>query len=712
MKKGLNNLLYKKRVEYSLSLREAAKLLKITSLELYLIERGYITRRKKLEDRFIGVYHLEPSFFKDDSYYPEVVNSSEETKYPKFITKFVEFIHKPTSRIIFGVSAVLLIGLSIGGLTINHDASNNPQRFFSDEILSTREMVIEKGVLGDKSHDTEFTSMILDVYYTYQSILEGENKMQVSLNFFSREDNIQYSFLKGEKNYYIGEGQYTFHYEARAINKYWRVKSTIYYDNNRIAYIAADVNNSKTNIYDIYKVNEDHEIIRLYPGDAEYDVYCGLFKGYYPYFWNSVKEFFETDAYLKANCNYDTFIDGMYDGVKEFETRKMSGSIMFFVGVIFSLICIAFAASFILKRKTIDDFVEEEVAKRTIEVETTIKEKKHKIKPKEKLKPNWKIGPFLPEFFLKLLSIALIFAGSIGLYVIFSKVFELDILGIIKWVELENEFKSLTIIGLILMFFFSLNITQYYKNRLVTNFALFFLGLGYYVLLLYIKDQFNYSAAAVGVAGQIVASLLPGNIIWGLLAFNLFVMFLFYTPDRYKNNKKAIIRYRLLVILPILYLLASCILTIGKKSLGWKIPFEIFSLFFSKSLLLVTFALLFVFAIFIYKLILKKKYSKEDAEVYLLGNKHYFVKNIIASVIVLLLGITEIIFHVTGFKNKLGLGSNYLVLLAIPFILFAHPHIGKKNPKVELPISILNGVALSIGIVLIAFNIIVYLFKI
>lgn len=72
--KGFNKLLFDKRLELSLSEKEACKKLGILRVTLHLVENGYITLSKKLKSKFINGYELDPNFFEDDLAYPVMIS--------------------------------------------------------------------------------------------------------------------------------------------------------------------------------------------------------------------------------------------------------------------------------------------------------------------------------------------------------------------------------------------------------------------------------------------------------------------------------------------------------------------------------------------------------------------------------------------------------------------------------------------------------------
>lgn len=357
----------------------------------------------------------------------------------------------------------------------------------------------------------------------------------------------------------------------------------------------------------------------------------------------------------------------------------------------------AFVGSFIVGSKNKRLLKASEQVNEENVINALVKEKDPKPLPDNK----WP-APFVPEILIRILAIVAALVSSIGLYRIFQSIVGLDIIGVVNDVQFKSQISTFTTLAVMLVFFTKLDIRQSFKNSFRVNYILFFAGLIFYILLIFVQAELGSYKGDISVTVTDALNYLPGNIIWGILAFNLLVTFLFAEPQSIQNSSKKRIRYRCFAILPILYLIASSVINIGSRSLGWNIPFAINSLFFSKALILTVFSVLYCFGVYFYKRHTIVKYGKENSIIYRNGNAYLYKKNLIVVAIVALLGVVSIIISKYWPENPFDAAGGYIILFTIPFILFYHPHFGQRNKKWDIAFGAIYGLSMALGILLIA----------
>jgi hypothetical protein len=73
------------------------------------------------------------------------------------------------------------------------------------------------------------------------------------------------------------------------------------------------------------------------------------------------------------------------------------------------------------------------------------------------------------------------------------------------------------------------------------------------------------------------------------------------------------------------------------------------------------------------------RYGKDRATTFFNGNKFLWIKNIMVSLIIIVIGIVEFCLKDNPTAHKLGLGMYWNILFLIPLLLFYHPHKGPRN---------------------------------
>ena len=239
------------------------------------------------------------------------------------------------------------------------------------------------------------------------------------------------------------------------------------------------------------------------------------------------------------------------------------------------------------------------------------------------------------------------------------------------------------------------------------NFVLFFAGLIFYFVILMIQVSMKSTKSMSPYVD--ILNYLPGNVFWGILALSFLSSTIFSTPQFKKSTTGKIVAYRCLSLIPFAYILISAIYPIGRKVFDWEWPLAVSSIFFSKAFFTAGFTVLYVIFVYVYRRLIVKKYGVEGAEIYQYGNRYMIIKNFLVAIAIALIGIIDLIVGKTCPDNPIGLGSNYLIFITIPFILLYHPHMGDRNKKWDIIFAGSYGVSMALGYILIAAHLSIYI---
>lgn len=709
-KLGINKRLYDKRIELGYSLKEAAIHLDISKIRLNLIENGYIqVKSKELKSLFIQKYNLEQNFFDDDlNGYPTILDKKQEEDISK--TKIVKLLKNFWFKI--GSIVLSLAFVSMFAIGLVRYESHTPKNLFSERYIQASEYVNETGIdhLSIKSNTG---SMLVCNYKSIESNEEpDENGFYFeSINFFPKyDDYLGYTFFTAYQNINLNAllgldiENAIFSYESRYSQSYERIHFYVYtydpgfpalqylvahlsidkhYDSNQFKYVLCEIKDAMGNLV-------------VDSVDSFYgSLYKSAFEAEYPIYKNKISNFVTQQTNL-GYSNLDEFSTDQIQGIRSYNKYYGSSIALITCGVVFATICLAlFILSLIVTTKfgmKVYDAVSN-IGEDNLEFKEMQTKKKAKL-PKN----NWP-APFVPETIVRIIAVLLVITASLSLYYIFNAIVSGDIVGTFESLKYRATVASFTTVGMILIFFTKLDIIQNKKSTFLLNFALFFAGFIFYVMTILVSKEITGTPALARFS--IILDFLPGNIVWGILAFNLLTTILLSKPKFDTNDKFKLIKYRLLSLLPLAYMIASSVIQIGRKALGWELPFAVSSLFFTKAVIITVFTILYVAVVYVYRRIVDKKYGKENAEMYVLGNRYQFIQNALIAGIIVILGLTDFLLGKYGVSPKMGFGSNTGIFFLIPLILLYHPHRGARNAKWDLAFNTCYFLSLMAGILLI-----------
>lgn len=308
-------------------------------------------------------------------------------------------------------------------------------------------------------------------------------------------------------------------------------------------------------------------------------------------------------------------------------------------------------------------------------------EKRFNLESKQKapLPPDIRAKPFIPEIAIRFIGVILITLGSLAVYLKIR-----PFLSFIGLNEVNKElcqglalvFSYFTPIATILLFFTKIDILHNKEAILKQAITFFIAGLLFYAeeisILYMILRGFSGTGLLSMVASVFVTESLPENIFWSICVFSFIAFFLFLTPSFIKS-KKGLIGFRLLSLLPTAYLIGSFVFNIGRGMGYWNANPFIRYLLGSNSPTTGSFAILYLYGLYFYKLHLKRLYGSEGGELYASGNRFMFTKNVYACLLLGALSLVDFLLSKDASLAKNGFGNNVFVFALIPLVLFYRP---------------------------------------
>lgn len=713
---GYNVQLKNARERLKLSINEAAARLKIWPITLKLYEEGYVLVRKKHYQNFIDVYGLRDDFF------------TSSLLYPSEITKNIvvpNIFQKLSRNIFFRLGCLILIGGSIAMICLGYNqiqySTNNVLTYFPEDSLKVRQNVLSYGE-HDKELEKEYhLDNILYLSKTYA--IDSNNTFEASLTFTSIESYMKCPVLHA--NVYTDSVR---QYSLEAINGYNGV-SVIASSADSSASVTFLVNNFKFSISSVV----DENGFTLTDQDPKYYIYSGIaldetlkkmtyFDSFFEYLLNY--EFYNKVPDAKYIDDYDAqsfFIDISY-GADNFN-KSFGGACneLIFGGVFLGLstFFLVFSA-FVL----INDYHLLKLSNKRINIPSSEEGLESKKIKTHELKKNFSFPFFIPESFLRVLIIFMLLCASLSSYYFFKMILSFvglsdpvafnlkDITNIANFFNIASNFVCIaTMMHMLIRIDGFIESKGYIKNAL----SMFLIGLLFYifeVLLVYSAQSGLNNLSFVAI---LVGDYLPGNIFWGMGIYALYALFLFAKPKILQGKKKLSILWQCLSIVPLFYLIISMVYSCLVKANVWNpAPYFVAFLMFPKGLCLTIIICSFCLFVHYFRYFAIQYFGHKKADAFFKGNYYILIKNISACVLILLVGIVDLIIHYTVpsdnvYLKALGLGNNFYILAAIPFVFFYRPHIGPRNNRKDVLYSVTYGVSIALSFVLIGALILPYI---
>lgn len=708
--KFINQQIYKARTSKKISLKEAAAKLHINRLHLSLIEKGYLHVSKKRQQSFIDFYKLEKDFFTKNTTYVQPINEKAPDNKKLFKQKKL-IASKAIKWTSIGVGSLGLLGTAYGAVSINYQYIN-PRYNWTEDFATFYTRMKEVGeekpslILLDDCYEIE-TEKETVADGIVDSSIESYNK-EVNSTAVNLGSNFEYTSTVVDPSHphLVKNGKFTFYlfcYNKKAFS-YCSYYSGSLFEGFNISAASAAIVDRQLQLRPFW-YTEAGKDYKAEKGSIIYNEFNDLFNTFI------YKSFLHIDSLLVNNkLGYTSAIDLMNDVQKisrGYVRSTRVGSLVIIIagillvcGLVFLILNILFSHQ--LKQKNNKSLnVNKKLATNYNQPMVFNPAIHYQSMHRNKWKNDIKFFPIIPETVVRVIGLLLILMASL-----------LTAHSYFDFVNGEfskTDFKALSsnflTAGVMLLFFIVLDIRSKKENRQLTTTSLLFFcaGLVFYLFEAVIYSNMTSGGGLVDNLLKITSGFIPGNVFFNMALYILIFSFLFSVPDRYNGNQKKI-KYRpLWSLIPTSILIFSLIYQAYIKS-AW-VPYWINLLFFSKGTILTLFAIIYLYSLFLFQRIIKKKYGSQSFDAITNSRRYCLAKNGLAATIVLLLFVLDICFKYLYPNNSLKLGQSTVMVLIIPLILLYRPHIGARNQIIDMGYSITYGITYTLGYAIVLISI-------
>ena len=660
-----NFFLYQKRKELDLNRVQFSKKLNIGYFRYLLIENGYIKPSKKDVAKISEFFNLDFNYYLDDSRgYPTEIPEKPKNK---LISFFFWLIGTKAIRMTLIIISALFFTGFLTGFVGNNYVSENYRTFYEPTVLRVRDEIKDNGKLN--------FSLTGEIAYpqiskkTQDLVNNTEHLVQITSSAF--EEKMTLRFLE-----FYWSDDYSFAYEVTAVDELGNYSLTIQLTNHI----------TETSYFDVIDFKDGVFTFNLgIMTEEEKGYITNLLSG------KDITANFEELINEELQIETDIYVD-IFKAIKDGNAKKEAYSITFGMIHIFSLFGLAlavFGAAFAFIYGTKKG--EAQIFRHGDEL--LFDEKKKDIP----IKKDIKFVPFLPETIIEIIGIIFVFIGSARVILYGSLVIEYSS----SILDMANrDLVTIQMMGMFLLYFIDFDLFMDDK-RVLRNVAMYPI----FFLVLYYAEAAILSS--ISTSGTIVATFLDYFLIpnpFGSVGCYFAIMaFLFFTP-KYIKSKRGLIIYRSMSILPVIYLSVSFMIFYGDTFFGMDVSNYWFRYFFNCERLPYTIlAVSYLFGLYFLRLFFKWKYGEEAATRYINGNRFIFLKNILISLVVIIVWAIDFAFANNATLNKMGIGINSGLIIFVPILLFYHPHKGPRNLVVDYSTMILYSISLGYAYVIAAF---------
>lgn len=677
-KLSFNEFLYQKRMEMGLSRKKFAKFLKIPSFFYRYYEIGYVKPSSKYVKRISEALNVDYSeYLVGISSYPADIEEPPS----RFEIWYRNILSKLWARIVLAVLMLCSIGVMIAGFAKYNYTMDHAREFYCERYLEFADGVREKGgrtfsllheMVRPEIHSSEEDRFI---------------SISASSNDYAMRSMNAYAVYKGENEatYYIVPNSANQSLETlnvqyidyTTLTKYistFSIKDNKFLlDENEIRIEGASENvaipdETKTKVIEKMKanvnnVNKDFTSLIKDKLGMDYDFYGELL----------------VDHQKGATSNLWTEVISLAAGIFGI---ALTGGFLF---------AILFALFFgISKKKRM-----EKVTK-PIVYERVLKEPRKDIR----------FFPFIPETVFEIIGIILILFGSVRVIFNVYALFANNAISQATYDQTSIQLFMYFTLGMFLLYFIDFDIFMD-DERSLRNFFLYgIVFFGLYIVECVLIEYLERTRGAALLATTYY--VIPNN--FGTISCYFGIMFfLFYNP-KWANTKKKLICFRLMSILPILWITISSTIFQNYKEWGWNMNTWQLYFFDSERPQFSILCITYLVGLFFLRLYFKRKYGEVNATKMFNGNRFYFLKNILISLIILVMSLMEFIFRNLT-NNVKGMGKYWQIVFLVPFLFFYHPHLGKRNKPVDYFTLILYFIFFGIGYLVAGFMLLAMLIQ-
>ena len=651
-----NALLYTERKKLNFSRFQMARLLRINIFSYSMIEKGYFKPTKKQAERISQT--LEVNYHRYLEGEPSYPSELPEKKRNVVVRFFYKVLGNLVFKILIAVLAGASVGFMISGFAVNSKLENNTRDYFGQEYLTFVDNLKENGSL----HLSATGTLTSPEYRYYEKDEVNKTSKLISIVGSYKDNTVEFlSFTSTYRN---------------ETSRLIYTLNTVDYKNGSLVAKYTEYE-SAISVTTTLSKNEKPLILSFVGGDGMKDYYF--------------EENPEYDKYVeKLSAKYNEYIDDfnflisskdptfatenpnklehLMDLRNEGQSNMTKPTIYAFVGRYFGIVLSGFFI-FVLAYAFIYG-----TTKKGEKVYTNTKLEVN-VDEVHRMKSDIKIMPFVPETLLEIIGIILVFIGSFRLIFYTASYIGSNSAAALN-TNTGQELMQTFIVGMFLLYFIDFDIFLDDK-RVLRNIVLY----SVIFFCLYGLENLLYRVLTDdSIVGQLMTMATLPNMFGSIACYYLIMLFLFYTPKFITKKKHRFYIYRSLSAIPALYIFIAWFLYNGYNVLftaDW--PRELRNFFNGEKIPFSILAVTYLFALYGLRSFMVHKYGRDRAYTFFNGNRFLWIKNIMVSVIILIIGIVELCLKENLTAHKLGLGMYWNILFLIPLLLFYHPHKGPRN---------------------------------
>ena len=643
-----NEFLYNKRLELGFSRRKFAKQLKIFRFRYKLIENGYIKPTKK------DVKKISEYFDMDFNYYLEGIRSYpkklDDEKYNPISNFMYHMFTKKWLRITFLVIAILSVLYTIFGFVISTTYDYQKTYLHDDKVVELKQAIMDKGNSNFSINTFSFPT----VSQLYE--LENGNENAVIFDSSYNEKQLDFSF---REIYWYDHYRFSITISDYNVSAYTLMVNAFNYDTY------------ESDFYSVFVV--DGELVILSETEMA-TVAKGIIE--------KMDINFDFTTLFHDKLGIDASFDSIMTSINN--TRQKYSSV---VNVISSVAFLTLFLSFVFVFLSFFAWIYQ---KKKDEIHSfSHSDELLELKCKNlDAKKDIKIFPFIPETFVRLVAFLFIFFGALRILMLSLNVASYSA----ESMEIARQLFSIQMLGMFLVFYINFDIFMK-DNRIFRNIVLYPL----IFLMIYLVEGYlltNLTSEQSVISFALDKFTFPNPFATATFYF-LMIFFLFLTPS-FINTKKKLIIFRSMTIIPILLIIFSFIFGHSDVLFGFKFTsYWTKLLFIGDRITISILAISYLISLFFLRLHYKRKYGEEKAFRYFNGNRYIFTKNLIATGLIVIIWIFEMIFSGNQTLNSLGIGQNTSLIIIAPLVLLYHPHKNKRNAVSDIILISIYGLVLT-----------------
>lgn len=618
------------RKEKGLTVKEAAQKMGINRWKLYFYENGYFTPSKKNLAKINSFYEVDLSLLGEDGY-PAPLPPEKEKHSKKENLK--------GKRIAFGILSTFSLLLITAGAILFGTSVGNVGQYYGSAYNDLRNKVVEKGEYGYDlvtsmkyyyANQDDYITQTSVVFYQSNNILYF-NEATYSKTLFNGTWDVQrfhYHF-----GFNLGVNSYVCEFTYNDLMDGLSLTCTFPYNTNPVD----KVDSFKVLVYGSTDVTEAFAIEKL---NSELSNINTAFSN------------LMSDTLGSPINFYKDFLPAREKGRIINFALQITGLILIFTGII--LFFIFFGVLMRLLTKNIKPRL--------------VVSEADENREKEPLPEDLKLNFGVPDVIIVFLGKVFQYGSMILFFAAFIASLGVPFLAFLSNPQLLSIFRWSWIAGVFLEHFVMVGRIKKPDtlfHEIIYNIGLFLFIATLETVLLSITNAWGYDIAGL------VYKYVPGNI-YQVVAIHYFLfLFLFFEPEFLGKGKSYIrVVWHSLSLIPLGLLIVAYYFS-NSYALMYGVEQNIYISFWFPSayLSLSIVSVLFLYITFFVRLHFERKFGKQNAHVYFVGNRYSLNENLICAILIGIMASIDLFLRNNQYASYLGLGNSFWMYALVPVIL-------------------------------------------